>query len=354
VTAVAPASVHGDLRPIRYTPDPTDACRTEAIDAYLTRKMQVMVYGRALRSILRDRWDLVHCWEEPFALAAAQVCYWTPAGVPVVPYTHQNLSKRYPPPFHWVERYTIRRSAGWVCGGTTVERTMLGRPGYPDRPHAVIPLGVDTTAFRPDPAARAAVRRRLGWDDAVPVVGYLGRFIPEKGVPLLVRALERLPGRWRALFVGGGPLEADLRAFADRHPGAVRVVTGVPHEQVPEHLNAMDILAAPSQTTPKWKEQLGRMLIEAFACRVAVVASDSGEIPHVVGDAGRVVPEADEAAWAAALDELIADASVRSALAAAGRQRAAERFDWTVVGARHVEFFDRLVESRSTTAGTFV
>ena len=63
-------------------------------------------------------------------------------------------------------------------------------------------------------------------------------------------------------------------------------MTGVAHDDVPEYLNAMDLLCAPSQTTARWREQFGRMLIEAMACGVPVVASRSGEIPYVVGDAG--------------------------------------------------------------------
>ena len=55
----------------------------------------------------------------------------------------------------------------------------------------------------------------------------------------------------------------------------------------------MDLLCAPSRTTPRWREQFGRMLIEAMACGVPVIASPSGEIPYVVGDAGVLVPEGD-------------------------------------------------------------
>ena len=51
----------------------------------------------------------------------------------------------------------------------------------------------------------------------------------------------------------------------------------------------MDVMCAPSQTTPKWREQFGRMLIEAFASGVPVVGSDSGEIPFVIDEAGVLV-----------------------------------------------------------------
>jgi glycosyltransferase involved in cell wall biosynthesis len=208
----------------------------------------------------------------------------------------------------------------------------------------MIPPGVDTSRFAPDDAARASVRSRLGWDDAVPVVGFLGRFVPEKGLMRLTAAIDRVRAPWRALFVGSGPLEAELRAWASRHHGRVAIETTVSHEDVPRWLNAMDVLAAPSQTTPRWREQFGRMLIEAFACGVPVVASDSGEIPHVVADAGLIVPERNDAVWTAALEGLLADPARRRELAGRGRHRAIATYDWAVVARQHSQFFQQLIE----------
>ena len=145
------------------------------------------------------------------------------------------------------------------------------------------------------------------------------------------------------LFVGGGPMADDLTAFARAHPGRVRVLTGVSHDEVPEHLNAMDLMCAPSQTTTKWREQFGRMLIEAMACGVPVLASRSGEIPHVVGDAGLIVDEADVAVWSSALDRLLADAALRRDLSARGLARAHAKFAWPVVARAHLAFFEELL-----------
>jgi glycosyltransferase involved in cell wall biosynthesis len=167
--------------------------------------------------------------------------------------------------------------------------------------------------------------------------------VPEKGLRLLTRVLDRLPVPWRALLVGGGPLDAELRAWAARHAGRARVVTGVAHDQVPAYLNAMDLLCAPSQTTPRWREQFGRMLIEAFACGVPVVGSDSGEIPHVLDGAGRVVGEADEDGWAAAVAELLDSPERRAELAARGLDRARAEFAWPVVARKHLDFFGQLL-----------
>jgi len=169
--------------------------------------------------------------------------------------------------------------------------------------------------------------------------------VPEKGLRVLTAALDRLKSPWRALLVGAGPLEGELRAWAARRPDAVRLATDVNHAGVPAHLAAMDVMACPSQTTRTWKEQFGRMVIEAFAAGVPVVGSDSGEIPHVLGTAGVVVPEADTAAWVEQLDALLADPDRRRALAAVGRARALGEFAWPVVARQYCYFFDRVRET---------
>jgi len=344
VTAVAPRFFHGDLSPIALQREPGEASHVEEVRALFSRSAHMFVYGPELREKLARGADLVHSWEEPYVFAGAEVALLTPRRVPLVFSTAQNLFKRYPPPFAQLERLVVARSAGWVAFGETVKQNLLARPGYARRPARYIPMGVDVELFQPDRAAGADFLRELGWEaQGAPVVGYLGRFVPEKGVELLRKVLERLTIPWRALFVGGGPLEASLRAWGDRQGDRVRVVTGVPHARVPRVLNAMDVLCAPSQTTPRWKEQFGRMLAEGFACGVPVVTSDSGEIPHTAGDAGRVLPEADVESWISALAELLESPDRRRELSARGRERAVTRFAWPVVAREHLDFFESVL-----------
>jgi glycosyltransferase involved in cell wall biosynthesis len=349
ITAVAPKFVHGDMRPIPLEPyvgEGPEPCTLEPVPTWFGKHIHVMLYGRRLRTLLRGDWDVVHAWEEPFILAGGQIAWWAPRRAAYVFWTYQNLPKRYPPPFSAVERYCLDRCTGWLACGESVAQTQLMR-GYDRKPYQVIPLGVALDTFRPDPEAGHQIRFHLGWSEpGPPVVGFIGRFVAAKGIRLLMRVLDRLSGvtPWRALFVGGGPMEGELRAWAGQHGDAARVVTGVPHDGVPAYLNAMDVLAAPSQTTQRWVEQLGRMLIEAFACGVPVVASDSGEIPHVVGSAGVVVGEADEPAWADALAQLLESPTRRDDLAQRGLERARDVYAWPVIAHRHLEFFEERLD----------
>src|SRR2546425_36576 len=198
VSAVAPTFFHSDLRSVSLEPFDGELCRLESVSVYLSRYTHFMFYDRRLREIIRDGWDLIHCWEEPYILAGAQVAWWTPPKTPLVYLTFQNISKSFPPPFGSLERYTMRRASGWVAFGYSVEQALLNRPFYADRTRRVIPPGVDLERFYPHPAARKNVRERLGWSDSGPaVVGFLGRFVREKGLGLLPATLDSLSCPWR-------------------------------------------------------------------------------------------------------------------------------------------------------------
>jgi glycosyltransferase involved in cell wall biosynthesis len=339
VTALAPERFRGDLRQIELERSATEPNVLRSVPAYLTRSPHMFLYGPSLAIALREAWDCVHMWEEPYIFAGAQIAATMPRRTPLVFATFQNIRKRYPPPFAQMERFVVRRASAWIAFGQTVASALGDSPGYRSRPFLTIPPGVDMNAFRPDATMRAEAFRRLGWsEEGAPVIGCLGRLVPEKGVPFLMSVLGRVRSGWRALVVGGGPLEGEVRMWGDRHPDRVRLIPAVTHDEVPMYLNAMDVLAAPSETVANWREQFGRMIIEAFACGVPVIGSDSGEVPFTIGDAGVVVRERDERAWVEALSDLLDNSAKRRDLAAAGRARAATHFDWRVVGRKTLDF----------------
>jgi len=344
VTAIAPSAFHADLGPIALEAIANEADTLVPLGVRWDRRPHFMTYRR-LRRALSAPADLVHCWEEPYVRAAAQVARLAPMSARVIYATFQNLPKRYPWPLSRYERESLARASGWIAFGHTAARTLEQRAGYASRPYRIVPPGVDVDRFRPNPAEGTRIRREIGWTESAAVVGFLGRFTPEKGIADLCAALEQMRAPWHALFIGGGALEPDLRRFAAAHLGRVHIATGVRHSDVPAWLNAMTLLCAPSRTTTRWREQFGRMLIESMACGVPVVASDSGEMPEVVQDAGRILPERRPAAWADALDALLDDAAARQALGRAGVDRARATFAWRVVAQQHLEFFETMLET---------
>ena len=342
VVAIAPERFHGDLGAIDARAVDDEALELRTVPVRLGRSAHLMRYA-GLRGAMAGSWDVVHAWEEPYIAAGAQIASAAPRRAKLVFSTFQNIAKRYPWPLSSFERRSMSRADAWIAFGELVHGTLASRTGYTDKPSRVITPGVDVDAFRPDAGTGADVRRELGWPESAHVAGFLGRFEPQKGIDLLCRALEGLSTPWHALFVGGGSLEPSLRAFASRHPSRVRVVTGVAHGDVPRWLAAMTLLCAPSQTTKSWREQFGRMLVEAMACGVPVAGSDSGEIPYVIGDAGVVLPEADVRAWTAAIGALLEDGAARREYAAKGLARARDRFAWPVIARAHLDWFEEVL-----------
>jgi len=134
------------------------------------------------------------------------------------------------------------------------------------------------------------------------------------------------------LLLGNGEMRAALEG--QTIPGSkVRVVDDLTHDAMAPAYARLDVLVLPSHTTPTWKEQFGRVIVEALSCGVPVLGSDSGEIPWLIGltGGGLVFPEGDVGALAARLRELRESPQLRERLADSGR--AAVQSMFTVSGA---------------------
>lgn len=290
---------------------------------------------------LRDaRPHVIFLDEEPYSLPAAQLLLspWRrrPA---LLLYAKQNILKSYPPPLSRVERRILAVADGLVAVDPAARDVLQAKGAR--APIAVIPHALDPQLY--SPGAAHPTRARLGLTG--PVVGYVGRLVPEKGVADLIEAVAALghrPGLPDAartpslLIVGDGPALGDLRALAQARlptppgpPASSRACfTGaVPHDQVPAYYRCMDLLVLPSRTTRHWREQFGRTIVEALACGVPVVGSDSGAIPTTIGmTAGLVYPEGDISRLSEHLALLLTDPDRRRELAETGRRRVLESF----------------------------
>lgn len=183
-----------------------------------------------------------------------------------------------------------------------------------------VPLGFDPRLFRPLPEAREAVRAELGLTR--PTIAYFGRQTPEKGIHLLIDALDRIRDRdWQFLiddFIGTSAYAAQLQAQIERLNLRDRVIFfESKHEDMARYMNAADIVVLPSLSTPKWKEQYGRVIQEVMACGRTMVGSRSGAIPEVMGGHGHLFDEGDVAGLASLLGTLLdrgdfADGAARS------------------------------------------
>jgi glycosyltransferase involved in cell wall biosynthesis len=292
----------------------------------------VYLFPGLLGHLLRIRPHVLHVYEEAHSLLAFAILALRPLlerhwgrRVPVILYAAQNIVKRYPLPFRLFEQYCFRHADLILPCGTLVAAT-LREKGYRG-PLRIVPLPTDPAVFRRDPAAGAALRQALGIPATAPVIGYAGKLVEEKGVATLLAAFLSLPAGGAAphlLIAGGGPQRAALEQQVGAAGAAARVHFQGPlaHDRLLAALSAGDIWVVPSESRPNWREQFGRAAVEAMACENALVTSDSGELPRVVGPAGRVFPEGDVAALRATLAALLANPATRTALGQAGRARA--------------------------------
>jgi glycosyltransferase involved in cell wall biosynthesis len=153
-------------------------------------------------------------------------------------------------------------------------------------------------------------------------VGFAGRIVEEKGWRLLVDAL---PDDTRLALAGDGVQRADLEALAATD-SRVDYLGLLPKDELWSFYAALDCLAVPSLTTPRWKEQSASTLVDGLCMGLPIVASDSGGIPDIMGRGGLLVPEGDVHALSDALARLRDEPELRAKLGAAGRERFREEF----------------------------
>ncbi len=229
----------------------------------------------------------------------------------------------------------LRRADAAIAGNHEAMEVLKAK-GWQREIDVLPQFGVDEDEFRPMVAGTGA--------SPAPTIGYVGRLVPEKGVDLLLDALAGLPDQVRLVIVGAGSMRDELQRMAARLGIAARVEfrPAVPSVHMPSVYAGLDILVLPSRSRPNWKEQFGRVLIEAMACQVPVVGSTCGEIPNVIGDAGLVFQEGDARALQEQLQALLAKPEWRADLAQRGRARVLARYTMRRIADATADIYRRL------------
>ncbi len=298
----------------------------------------------------RFRPHIVHVEEEPDSLAALQVALARKLLAPhslLLLNTWQNIDRRKNALVKAVIRFSLFESNAVLCANSTAIE-ILRRWGYTRPAPLIPPVGVDTRLFHP------AVRQRQ--DKGLVNILYLGRFVPEKGIDLLIAAVATLihktgegesSGNIRLMLVGNGPELDHLKqqVITEGIGQYVQFRAAMPSTGVAELLRQTDILVLPSRTAGKWKEQFGRVLIEAMASKVAVLGSSSGAIPEVIGDAGRIFREGDTNDLADNLADLIRSPDARMKLSERGYVRVIQHYTQERIAAQTVTFYRNIIQT---------
>lgn len=353
VTLIAPEALSTDLRgTVALQRLPALSSRTVGLPVVLggyrswlggQRGIHLILYRGLSRALDRIKPDVVFVEEEPYSFASRQVARWSRSrGIPMVVHQNQNLPRDLPLPFERIRRAVLSRSAACTVRNADAE-TRLREHGF-DGPVVWFPHAIDPQRYAVTPAESSLPR---------PVVGFVGRLVPEKGILELIEALGTLhrsgpseggAARASLLVVGDGPLMDQARGRAEAMKLPNRFLGAVSHDEVPRWYPAMDVVAVPSRPTETWTEQFGRVPIEANAAGTPVVVSDGGELPATLEatGGGLVYPLADPEGLRSALARILDEPGLRGRLAAAGLAGVHERFTHLAVASRLLTLLEQV------------
>ena len=173
--------------------------------------------------------------------------------------------------------------------------------GFPAQKLKLIPNGIDTETFKPDPEARTTVRREWGVPESAPLIGTVGRLDPVKGIPFFLKAVT-LVGKQRAearfVCIGDGPITyaERLKSISTELGINDKVIWAGARSNMTAAYNALDLLVSSSLG-----ESFPNAVAEAMSCGVPCVVTAAGDSASLVGDCGQVVPVGDPEALVASI-----------------------------------------------------
>lgn len=275
-------------------------------------------YPQLTKILTKLQPDLVYAEEEPFNVATyliASLC--SSLTIPFVFFTWQNIEKNYPYPFRFFYNFVLSHSKHAIAGNQEAAH-ILQKHTF-SCPVSIIPqMGITPNYFFP--------KKRLKLYSFSLV--YVGRVVEEKGIAFLIHALTLLPSSIHLTFIGQGPFKKQLSNLVSKHKLQKRVhfLGYLPQKNLVDSLSQHHVLILPSLTTKHWKEQFGRVLIEAMACGLPVIGSTSGEVPHVIGNAGLIFPEGDVSSLASSILRLYNDKTLYNSLVKKGLARVKKHY----------------------------
>ncbi|MBE9221916.1 glycosyltransferase family 4 protein [Cyanobacterium stanieri LEGE 03274] len=256
-------------------------------------------------------------------------------------------------PFSWLEKFNLNNTHGFIAGNQDA-LDIINDHGYRGKSVVMPNLGIDDILFAPK--KEPYLKDEIGIKNNEFVIGFVGRFVSEKGILTLIKAVSSLENNhWKLLLLGRGELEQKIIEEVTKLglKDKLIIIPSVAHNQVPRYINLMDTLVLPSQTDESfktisakgWKEQFGHVLIEAMACKVPVIGSNSGEIPYVIGDDGLVFQEKDDKGLKDCLEQLMNNPDLARDLGERGYQKTMEKYTNKALARDLLKFYEQVLMS---------
>ncbi|HEX6445619.1 MAG TPA: glycogen synthase [Streptosporangiales bacterium] len=298
-----------------------------------------------------------HTWYANLAGHVAKLLHGVPHVVtthslePLRPWKAEQLGGGYALS-SWCERTALEHADAVIAVSAGMREDVLRcYPAVDPGRISVVHNGIDSTQYAPDEGTD--VLARLGIDPERRSVVFVGRITRQKGLPYLLRAAHGLDRGVQLVFLAGAPDTPEIAAevnglvasLRDERDGVVWIERMLPKPEVIQVLSHATVFCCPSVYEP-----MGIVNLEAMACEAAVVATATGGIPEVVadGETGLLVPieqatdgtgtplqpERFIADLRERLATLLADPGRAAEMGRAGRRRAIEHFDWSVIAER--------------------
>ena len=291
---------------------------------------------------IRDDYDLIHAHCHLFLSTIMASLVRRIGSPPLIITTHGIMSASAPDWFNLLYMKTIGKwtlkSADRVICYTEMEKDKLANMLKIDSEKiSVIPNGVDTDLFRPDPNNN----KQSNQSNAITIL-WVGRFVRGKGVEYLIQAakiLVKAVPDLKILLVGDGPSKGKIKSLIEKFNLKKNVIIkeNVPNENMPEVYQKSDIFVLPSLN-----EGVPKTLLEAMACGIPVIISEFPHLEELIKNAGLTFPKGDVHALADKIMRLIRDRELAKELGNNGRNKIVEGHSWGNTVLKTTELYEEV------------
>lgn len=334
----------------------------EVIAAETTSTDNAYYLIRGLASLLRKiDPDVIFCIHEEGIVQLCQTILWRRVWAPravLIYFSMKALPRTFLPkslrPKHLI--VSIYSFISWqlirvgtdacICHTPMIEQE-LRREKYWKPVLTQTQYGVDVRRFKPCEQSRRRVREHLELSGCV--IGFCGRFVPEKGVQDLIAAANELRGDWSLLLIGDGVLQGAISdcLAGKTYQGRVHRPGFIPHDEVADYFAAMDVFFIGSRDSPSYVDTFPLVVVQAMATALPVVGSRAGAIPFQLGRQGLLYQPGDVRALVDELQSLIDDPGKRTGYGNALRARAERQFSIDALNDSYFSFATRLIARKN-------
>lgn len=291
---------------------------------YLTKLWQLLSKTRA---------DVIEVYEEPWSLTLFQVVILKKLlGLKgkIICYSAQNIYKKFPFPFNWIEQFNLKSVAAIHICSNEIEN-ILRKKRYKGIIKK-IPLAVDVSKFiyKPNRQENNPLK-----------IGFVGRIVKSKGIFDLILAVSTIENT-ELHIAGSGPDEHRLKQTAP--PSKIHLHGPLNLKQLIAFYHSIDVLVVPSKTTKNWKEQFGRIIIEAFATGASIIGSDSGSIPEIIGSYGLIFKEGNVSDLTKNIKRFIQNRKHWESQKIKARAEVEILYTWQALAAQYIKLFQEVAD----------